>query len=91
MDNATYRVFFTAATARIQNFKLTIKDIVEDPLANKVVVYARSTADTAAGKDTYGNEYFLLLEFNEAGDKISKLVEYVDSAKTKEQVAILLG
>lgn len=65
--------------------------MIEDPVANKVIVYAESTADTAAGKGTYGNEYFLLFEFNEAGDKITKMVEFVDSAKSNAQAAILVG
>jgi hypothetical protein len=89
MDNATYRLFFSAIMPRITNFKLTVKDIIEDPVANKVVVYAESVADTAAGEGTYGNEYFLLFEFNEEGDKITKMIEYVDSAKSREQAAIL--
>jgi len=91
MNNERYRSFFTPATARIWNFNITIKDIIEDTAANKTVVYAKSTGDTAAGPKTYGNEYFILFEFDESQEKITKMVEYVDSAKSREQVKVLRG
>jgi hypothetical protein len=91
MNNEVYRSFLTPVAARIWNFRITIKDIIEDPAANKTVVYAHSTGDTAAGPNTYGNEYFILFEFDESQEKITKMVEYVDSAKSREQGKVLRG
>lgn len=51
--------------------------MVEDPRDNKMAVWACSTSDTAIGP--YTNEYVLLLWFNEAGDKVERFVEFVDS------------
>lgn len=49
------------------------------------MVYASSVADTVKGPDTYGNQYFLLFEFDEEGGKIKKMTEFVDSKKSMEQ------
>lgn len=76
-------------TPNIQNFTLTIKTIVEDPIANKIVIWADSTADTAAGKGSYSQEYFLMFEFNDEGDKASRILEFVDSTKSKENRAMM--
>ena len=32
----------------------------------------------------YGNEYMILLYFNEAGDKVERIVEFIDSAYSKD-------
>jgi len=55
------------------------------------VVLASSTADSKAGIGTYGQEYVLIFEFDESGEKITKMVEWVDSVRAKEQAALLFG
>jgi len=91
MDNEGYRTFFAAIMPRVWNFKLTIRDIIEDPEANKVVVFASSTADSKAGVGSYGQQYVLSFEFDEAETRIRKMVEFVDSKKAAEQADILFG
>ena len=91
MDNKTYSTFFAASIPRIWNFKLTISEIIEDAQNNKTVVFASSTADSKAGVGSYGQEYVLLFEFDESGEKIRRMVEWVDSVRAKEQVGILFG
>ncbi|KAI8627722.1 hypothetical protein F5Y19DRAFT_163567 [Xylariaceae sp. FL1651] len=80
MDNATYGAYFSTMIPHFKDFKVTVQDLVEDAHENKVVVWARSTASTEIGP--YKNEYMLLFEFNEAGDKITKFLEFVDSANS---------
>jgi hypothetical protein len=41
-------------------------------------MHATSTADTDIGR--YANEYALILHFTEDGKKVTKFLEYVDSA-----------
>ena len=90
-DNDAYRKMFAHAMARVWNFKVTVLDVIEDPVANKVVIFASSKADSKAGEGTYGQTYVLSFEFDETGTKIRKMVEFVDSAKAREQAAILWG
>ena len=54
-------------------------------------MFASSTADSIAGVETYGQEYVLVFEFDESGEKIKKTVEWADSARAKAQVGILFG
>jgi ketosteroid isomerase-like protein len=91
MNNESYRTFFAAIMPRVWNFKLTINDVIEDSEANKVVVFATSKADSKAGVGSYGQQYVLSFWFDETETKIKRMVEFVDSAKAKEQRAILFG
>lgn len=60
-----------------QRFDPVIHDMVEDEKGNKVIMWVSSSGDTDIGP--YGNEYMILLYFNEAGDKVERFVEFVDS------------
>jgi hypothetical protein len=91
MSNTAYRTFFAATIPKIWNFRIKISEIIESPRSNKVVVLASSTADSKAGTGTYGQEYVLVFEFDESGENITKMVEWVDSVKAKEQAALLFG
>jgi hypothetical protein len=77
MDYETYERYFSAMIPYFRNFTLSVNDIFEDERENKVIVWAQSTADTNVGP--YANEYKLVLYTNEAGDKIDRFLEFVDS------------
>ncbi|ROW15308.1 hypothetical protein VPNG_03042 [Cytospora leucostoma] len=81
-DNATYRKYFASIVPLFQDFQPTIHEIVEDERENKAFIWVSSKGETVIGP--YGNEYTILLYFNDAGDKVEKIVEFVDSAYTKE-------
>jgi hypothetical protein len=91
MSNTDYRTFFSVTIPKIWNFRLKISEIIESPQSNKVVVLASSTADSKAGPATYGQEYVLVFEFDESGEKITRMVEWVDSVRANEQAALLFG
>lgn len=76
-DNAGYRAWFGPMMAHFRGFTVTVDDLVEDSRANKVVLRAHSRAETVIGP--YANEYVLILHMNEAGDKITRMVEFVDT------------
>ncbi|KAK0612623.1 hypothetical protein B0T17DRAFT_511798 [Bombardia bombarda] len=84
-NNAEYEAGFQPNLFR--NFNITVNDIIEDDKANKVVLLAQSSADTDAGP--YENEYVLILEFNEAGDKVTRFIEFFDSAGARDLAAKL--
>lgn len=64
-----------------KDFNPVIHQLVEDESANTVAIWCSSTADTVIGP--YGNEYVLVLYFNEAGDKVERLIEFVDTEYSK--------
>ncbi|KAI1349545.1 hypothetical protein F5Y01DRAFT_183670 [Xylaria sp. FL0043] len=80
MDNAAYKAYFSAFMPHFQNFTVTINDVYEDTQENKVVFWAQSEASTEIGP--YTNEYVLIMYMNEAGDKITKFLEFVDSSNS---------
>ncbi|KAJ8124139.1 hypothetical protein ONZ43_g68 [Nemania bipapillata] len=80
MDNATYAVWVAPLLEQIRGFTITIHDVIEDAEANKVVMMGSSVGSSDVGP--YSNEYALVLYMNEAGDKITKFFEFVDTNKT---------
>ncbi|KUI69040.1 hypothetical protein VM1G_04671 [Cytospora mali] len=80
--NAEYREYFSSVMPAFQDFQPEIHELVEDERENKVIMWASSKGQTLIGP--YGNEYMLLLYFNETGDKVKKIVEFVDSGFAKE-------
>lgn len=81
-DNAAYRQYFGAMMPLFRSFEPTIHSIVEDPRANTAAVWCSSVSDTVVGR--YANEYVLLLHFSPGGDKVERIVEFVDSAYSRE-------
>jgi len=49
MNNEEYYKFFVAFYPHFKDFKVTVLDLVEDAAANKVTVWARSSASTPVG------------------------------------------
>ena len=82
MNNEKYLAFFQPLMPAFRNFTLKAHDIIVDEAERKVVVHASSTAMTVLGE--YGNEYILVLHMDEPGEKVEKLLEYVDSAYSQE-------
>ncbi|KAI1173718.1 hypothetical protein F4777DRAFT_556965 [Nemania sp. FL0916] len=80
MNNADYREFFGGLMPHFRDFTLAVDEVIVDAPQNKVAVWCRSTADTEIGP--YANEYVLILYLNEAGDKVYKYLEFVDSNNT---------
>ena len=82
MNNEMYATYFSAIIPHFRDFKITVNDMIEDERANKTAVWAHSTAVTDIGP--YANEYMLLLYFNDAGDKIDRFLEFVDSGLSEK-------
>jgi len=80
MNNEEYEAYFGKMIPYFRNFKVVINDIFEDEKENKVMIWAQSTADTDLGP--YANEYMLAFYMNEAGDKVDRFLEFVDSSNS---------
>jgi hypothetical protein len=80
MNNEEYEKYFGMMLPYFRDFRVTINDVFEDEKDNKVVVWAKSTADTDLGP--YSNEYMLVFYMNEAGDKVDKFLEFVDASNS---------
>jgi hypothetical protein len=81
-DNATYEKSLYSLKTVFQNFNLDVHEVVEDVKARKVVMWLSARADTAAGE--YVNEYMWVLEFDESGEKVVKVKEFVDTVMQRE-------
>jgi ketosteroid isomerase-like protein len=82
MDNATYSAYFSTVMPYFRNFTVKINDVIEDAKANKVAIWAGSTADTDIRP--YKNEYMLVFHLDESAEKVERMLEFVDSANSVE-------
>lgn len=86
MNNEEYRLFFNKVLKPMFiTYRSEVHDVVEDKEANKVSIWCSCNADTVIGP--YTNEYILLLYLNEAGDRVRKFVEFVDSEYSASRFA----
>ena len=81
LTNLQYATFFAQIMPLFQDFTLKVKEAVVDEAGGKVTVWAESTAVTRIGP--YANEYMLLFWMVEGGEKMERVVEFVDSGYTK--------
>lgn len=81
-DNTVYENSLRWLITGFQNFDLTLQDTIEDVEARKICMWLVARADTAAGE--YVNEYIWLMEFDEGGEKITSMKEYVDTVMQRD-------
>jgi hypothetical protein len=81
-NNTEYAIQLQKLTAVFLNFELTVHDIVEDRDARRLVMWLKARADTLAGE--YVNEYMWTLDFDETGEKIVCMREFVDTIVNRE-------
>lgn len=74
---------------KLWNVKFTLNEIVEDPTANKVVLFTTCVADSKLGNESFSQEYVLMMDFDEAERKVKRFVEFNDCARAKELAGIL--
>jgi hypothetical protein len=82
MNNTEYATQLQKLVAIFLNFNLTVHDIVEDREAHRIVMWLKARADTLAGE--YANEYIWTLDFDETGEKIIRMHEFVDAVVNRD-------
>lgn len=81
-NNTEYATQLLKLTAVFMNFNLTVHDIVEDREAHRIVMWLKARADTMVGE--YVNEYMWTLDFDETGEKIIRMHEFVDTVMNRD-------
>ncbi|TKA47810.1 hypothetical protein B0A49_14037 [Cryomyces minteri] len=92
MTNEQFAAHLSSLRTIIASFPVTAKEIFEHEGGNQVTIWATSSAtfreeakDEDSGLDwSYYGEYIFILSFNQAGDKIERIVEFVDSKRAVE-------
>ncbi|KAI0121123.1 hypothetical protein BJ170DRAFT_600130 [Xylariales sp. AK1849] len=81
-DRANTDHLFPILMSIMDNFQLTVHNIVHDAAQSKAAIYASTTADTPFGP--YQNEHAIFLWFNESGEKVQKIEEMFDQIVMRE-------
>ena len=92
MTNDQFKAHVNGLKPILATFPVYPKEVFAQEGSNQVTIWATSEArfreeakDADAGFDwTYEGEYMFLFFFNEAGDRIERIVEYLDSQKVLE-------
>jgi hypothetical protein len=99
INNATYEVNLVRFKEIISGFPMTIKETLEDEKKNQIMIWAEGgqtwfpeAKDPGLSDDEWNftREYIFILSLDESGEKIEKMVEFVDT-KATEQLRLLLA
>ncbi|MCJ1241894.1 hypothetical protein MMC14_009900 [Varicellaria rhodocarpa] len=91
-NNTAFAEHITHLREVLRNFPVTAKEVMEDEAKNVVIIHAVSQAYFHdAVKDegltpndwTYQGEYIFVLTMTECGDKVKRVVEFLDSKGTE--------
>lgn len=64
---------------------MTVLDYFASPEERRAFLHCTMTADRTSGSSaSYENEYMFVLSFDESGEKITKIVEMMDSHRVRE-------
>ncbi|EXJ89632.1 hypothetical protein A1O3_02699 [Capronia epimyces CBS 606.96] len=61
----------------VRNYSLKVSNVIHDTARNKAAIYAEAQGDTPFGD--FQNEYACFVEFDDKGEKIKQLDEFMDS------------
>ncbi|KAM0717855.1 hypothetical protein Q7P37_006187 [Cladosporium fusiforme] len=81
-NNTEYAEHLQKLIPIFSNFNLTVQDLVEDKEGHRIVMWLKAHADTLAGE--YVNEYMWTLDFDEMGEKIVRMHEFVDTVVNRD-------
>ena len=81
-DNAKYLTELQRLKPIFNNFSLTINDVLEDHQFHRICMRLSARADTAVGE--YVNEYMWTMTFDESGQKLVHVREFVDTVVNKD-------
>lgn len=88
--NEEYRGFVEPVFKMVRNVQIRLaqgEDMLVDELSRKVLLHLTSTGETDFGP--YANEYMIVLKMTDDGSQIKEVVEFIDSATTRDIAASL--
>lgn len=92
LDNAAFAEHITHLHGIIKVFPVIPKEIIEDEKQNRVVIWASGhpqfydevmNKEGAVGEWEYEGEYIFIISIDESGEKIERVIEFVDSKGTE--------
>lgn len=98
LDNTAFEAHISRLHGIIKTFPVTAKEIMEDEQQNRVIVWATSQPifhdelkDEGLTEEewTYKGEYMFILSMNESGDKVERVVEFVDSKGSERFLGLI--
>jgi ketosteroid isomerase-like protein len=84
-SNEEYQAFVVPGFKMLRNVKISLvegEDMLVDETSHKVLLHLKSTGETDFGP--YANEYMIVLKMTEDGTQIKEIVEFIDSATTRD-------
>jgi hypothetical protein len=98
LDNAAYAEFISNMVPFIERWPVTAKEIIGDEKLNRVTIWAESEAKFKdevkddgidEGEWVWKGEYVFIFSMDKSGEKIERIVEFLDS-KTTEKGMLLV-
>ncbi|KAM0721225.1 hypothetical protein Q7P37_003513 [Cladosporium fusiforme] len=83
-DNESFRAWFAGVEGMLTNNKMTVLDYFASTEERRAFLHCTMTAERTDGSSLYENEYMFVLSFDEKGEKITKILEMVDSQRVRE-------
>ncbi|KAE9366346.1 hypothetical protein N431DRAFT_351433 [Stipitochalara longipes BDJ] len=99
IDNTTYEANLLRFKDIISSFPMVIKETLEDEKKNQIMIWAEGgqswfpeAKDPGLSEEEWNftREYIFIVSLDESGDKIEKMVEFLDT-KATEQLRLLLA
>lgn len=92
MDNKQWAAFAASTKSLVEKFPVNAKEIFENEGSNQMTIWATAEAvfrkeatDDESGLDwSFHGEYIFILQFDQMGNRIERIVEFLDSKKTTE-------
>ncbi|KAF2192386.1 hypothetical protein K469DRAFT_310641 [Zopfia rhizophila CBS 207.26] len=81
-SNTAYRTNLDNMKKIFSSFKVDVHDVIEDVLAQKIVMFVTATGQTRVG--LYRNEYVWKMTFDGTGKAITDWVEFVDVGMARD-------
>ncbi|KAF3765287.1 hypothetical protein M406DRAFT_329209 [Cryphonectria parasitica EP155] len=89
-SNEEYQEFTVPGFKMLRNVKISLakgEDMLVDEVSRKVLLHLTSTGETDFGP--YANEYMIVLKMTDDGTQIKEVMEFIDSATTRDIAASL--
>lgn len=86
--NEEYQGFVVPGFKMLRNIQIRLakgEDMLVDEVSRKVLLHLTSTGETDFGP--YANEYMIVLKMTDDGTQIKEIVEFIDSATTRDIAA----
>lgn len=88
--NEEYQGFIVPGFKMLRHVQIRLaegEDMLVDEVSRKVLLHLTSTGESDLG--SYANEYMIVLKMTDDGRQIKEIVEFIDSATTRDFAATL--